>query len=152
MSSPSYLTREGLKKTKTDIEALRKQLREIADRIEKAKEMGDLSENAAYQEAKEDYAFAKGKILELEDILNRAVVIQNVQGSDTVQIGSTVTVSSGKNEKSYTIVGPSEANPTRAFISNESPLGQAFLGKRVGERVEVKVPAGTVEYEIVRIA
>lgn len=152
MSTPSYLTQDGLKKTKAEIESLRAQLREIADRIEKAKEMGDLSENAAYQEAKEDYAFAKGKILELEELVSRAVVIESAAGSEVVKVGSTVTVSNGKNEKRYTIVGPREADPSHALISNESPLGQAFLGKRVGERVEVKVPAGTVEYEVVGIA
>lgn len=149
--SPTYTTQEGLNKLKEELHRLKTvRRRETAERIEKAKELGDLSENAEYAEAKDDLAFIEGRILELEDFINRSVVI-NRQLSDKVAPGSKVTIKSKDKEKVYTIVGPNEADPAQGFISNETPLAQALLGKQKGETVEVKTPSGAVKYSIIKI-
>lgn len=149
---PSYLTPRGLANLKKELIELKEKLREIAERIDRTKELGDLSENAEYHEAKEDYAFTAGRILEIEDTLTRASVITQKSAGDTVEIGSTIVVK-GQNgkETEYQIVGSNEADPPRGRISNESPLAQAFLGRKKGERVEVKTPSGTALYTVVAI-
>lgn len=149
---PTYFTPQGLEKLKKELIELKAKLREIADRIDRAKELGDLSENAEYHEAKEDYAFTAGKIMEIEDALTRAAVIKEKTATDIVEIGSTVTIKNGTGKETiYTIVGSNEADPARGRISNESPLAQAFLGHRKGERIEVKTPSGLNNYTIVEI-
>ncbi|MBI5731802.1 MAG: transcription elongation factor GreA [Candidatus Magasanikbacteria bacterium] len=148
----TYLTAEGLEKLKKELMELKKKLHEISDRIEKAKELGDLSENAEYHEAKEDYAFAKGRVEEIEGIINKARIIAKEEQTEVVSVGSIIKVRSDKNKESeYTIVGSNEANPLQGRISNESPLAAAFLGRKKGERAEVKTPAGTKGYLIVEI-
>lgn len=150
----SYVTPEGLEKLEEELKRRKTILRrEIADRIDRAKELGDLSENAEYAEAKDEQSFNEGRILELKDIINNAALITkgNKEGSDMVEVGSTIIVKSGKEEKEFTIMGASESDPTKGFISNESPLGQAFLGRKKGEEVEVNVPAGIVKYKILKI-
>ncbi|MBI5229693.1 MAG: transcription elongation factor GreA [Candidatus Magasanikbacteria bacterium] len=148
----TYLTAEGKAKLQTDLVDLKLKLREIADRIDKAKELGDLSENAEYHEAKEDYAFTQGKIQQIEYDLTHGVVISHNKQSTTIDVGATIVVKreNGK-ESQYTIVGSNEANPAQGLISNESPIGQAFLGKKKGDVVEVKTPAGGVKYTIEEI-
>ena len=147
-----FLTAQGLEKLKIELAALKAKLREVAERIDKAKELGDLSENAEYHEAKEDYAFTAGKIMEIEDTLNRASVMAEQTQKEVVQMGSTVYVqnNAGK-DKEYTLVGPNEADPTAGRISYESPLAQAFLGRKKGERVEVTTPGGSTNYTILGI-
>lgn len=148
----TYLTAEGKTKLQTDLTDLKLKLRDIADRIDKAKELGDLSENAEYHEAKEDYAFTQGKIQQIEYDLTHGVLINHNKQSTTVDVGATIVVKreNGKELK-YTIVGSNEANPMQGLISNESPIGQAFLGRKKRDTVEVKTPAGAVKYEIVDI-
>ena len=150
--SQTYLTAEGQAKLKVELADLKLKLREIADRIDKAKELGDLSENAEYHEAKEDYAFTQGKIQQIEYALTHGVVITHNTKSTTVDVGATITVKkdNGK-ELIYTIVGSNEANPSNGLISNESPIGQAFLGKKKGDTVEVKTPGGAIKYLIVEV-
>lgn len=149
---PTYISKEGLEKLKEELHFLKSEKsREIADRIEKAKELGDLSENAEYTQAKEDMSFTQGRILELQDLINRAVVIEEKAHGDTVAIGSTVQVKFDDKEKTFTIVGSNESDPLKGKISNESPLGMALLGKKVGEVAEVKVPSGMVRYTIVSV-
>lgn len=149
---PTYLTTEGLTKLKQELAELKPKLREIAECIDKAKELGDLSENAEYHEAKEDYAFTAGRIAEIEDTLQRAAVIDKQTQTDSVNIGSTILIKNDNGrEIEYTIVGSNEADPARGRISNESPLAQAFFGRKKGERVEVKSPAGTMVYTILEI-
>lgn len=149
---PIYLTAEGLKKIKNELTELKAKLREIADRIDRAKELGDLSENAEYHEAKDDYAFTAGKIMELENAVNRASVISQQKQSEIVQIGSTVKIlDKNGQEKEYTLVGPNEADPVEGRLSYESPLAQAFLGRKPGDKVEVKTPGGPVSYTILEI-
>ena len=150
----SYVTPEGLEKLKEELKRRKTVLRrEIADRIDRAKELGDLSENAEYAEAKDEQSFNEGRILELKDIINNAALIvkDGKEDKDIVNVGSTIIVENGKEEKEYTIMGASESDPTKGFISNESPLGQAFLGRKKGEEVEVNVPAGIVKYRILKI-
>lgn len=147
-----YISEEGLEKLKQDLQELKTATRqEIAERLEASKAFGDLAENVEYQEAKEAQSLNEARIAELEETLRNIVVIQKPTSVGVVQIGSTVTVSRGGTEERYTIVGTEEANPADGKISNESPLGRAFLGKKVGETVVVKTPAGESEYGVVRI-
>lgn len=144
-----YVSAEGLEKLKKELVELKTTVRkEIAVRIESAKALGDLSENAEYHEAKDAQSQNETRIAELEDLIREAVIISENHRTDVVDIGSTVKVSNGKAEISYTIVGSEEADPSGGKISNESPLGRAFLGKKKGETVDVKVPSGTQTFTI----
>ena len=148
-----YFSEEGLERLKQELEELKITKRhEIAARLEHAKSLGDLSENAEYQEAKEEQSLNESRIAELEEIVRNAVIIKKDVRSDTVQIGSTVSVRSDTGEESYTIVGSEEADPKTGKISNESPLGKAFVGKKAGETVEIKTPGGMFSYTIRGIA
>lgn len=152
-----YLTKESLEKAQEDLEKLKKQGRKkISDQLKQAIEFGDLSENASYTAAKEAQANLERKILELENLIKNAEVVEkNADG--TVQIGSNIKVkenppAGGEGEIfEYTIVGTREANPGKNLISNESPLGKAFLGKKEGEKVDVQTPGGVSKYEIVEV-
>ena len=147
-----YLSKSGLEKLKNELHDLKtKKRQEIAARLEHAKSLGDLSENAEYQEAKEEQSLVENQIAEMEETLRNAVIIAEGQGTDKVRIGSTVRVRSDRGEGSYMIVGSEEASPLDGKISNESPLGKSFLGKKVGEAVEVKTPGGVVKYEVLEI-
>ncbi|KKR49191.1 MAG: Transcription elongation factor GreA [Candidatus Magasanikbacteria bacterium GW2011_GWC2_40_17] len=148
----TYLTPEGLEKIKSEISSLKNKLHEVSEHIEKAKELGDLSENAEYHEAKDDFAFTQGRIQELEAITMRAQIVPK-SSRDMVSIGSSVKIKSDKGRESeYSIVGSNEADPLRGKISNESPLALAFLGKKRGDRVEVKTPTGSTGYQILEIS
>ncbi|HQB50873.1 MAG TPA: transcription elongation factor GreA [bacterium] len=150
--SEQIISREGYQKLVDELEMLStERRREIADRIEKAKELGDLSENAEYSEAKEAQAFNEGKIIELASLLKNLVVVDG-QTKGKVGMGSKLTVKNGLITKEFTIVSFNEADPVNGFISNESPIGQAFLGHFAGDKVKVNTPKGEVEYEIVSIA
>lgn len=147
-----YLTKERLEELKVELETLKSKRRvEVAERLKQAKEYGDLSENSEYVEAREEQASVETRIVELENLLKQAVTIKKSEGGDTVTVGSTVTVQKGGKTMSYTIVGSYEAKPEEGRISDESPLGKAFLRKKIGETVDVTAPAGTVTYEIVKI-
>ena len=125
---------------------------QIAERLKTAIALGDLSENSEYDDAKNQQAFLEGEIQELEAKIRNSEIIQGGSG-DVVQMGSTVTVKDVEfnEEDTYTIVGSTEADPDEFKISNESPLGQALLGHKVGTTVDVKAPAGVIKYEIVKI-
>lgn len=147
-----YFSEEGLGKLKQQIQELKTTKRqEIAARLEHAKTLGDLSENAEYQETKEEQSLVESQIVELEEMVRNAVVIPKNHLTDRVTIGSTVRVKSNRGEETYTIVGSEEANPAGGKISNESPLGRAFLDHKVGEKLEVKTPGGVLNYEILEI-
>lgn len=149
----TYISAEGLEKIKVELHQLKTvKRRELADRIEAAKALGDLSENAEYHEAKDDLAFVEGRISQLEDMLKNVSIIQTSTSGDVVRIGSTVEVEVNGKKKSYKIVGSNEADPVAGLISNESPLGNAFLGHAIGDMVEVTTPGGTMTYKIVSIA
>lgn len=123
----------------------------VAKRIDDARQMGDLSENAEYHTAREEMAWAQSQLKELDYLIGNAEIIHDA-GGDTVRIGSAVTVSVGGKIKEYRIVGAQEADPQKGNISNESPLGEAFLGTKKGDRVEVKTPAGKQVYEITEVS
>ena len=122
----------------------------IAKRIDEARQLGDLSENAEYHSARDEMAWAQSRVKEVQRLVDRAEVITNT-GSKTVQIGSTIRVKSNKIEKEYTIVGAQEADPLAGKISNESPLGSAFLGKNKGDKVQISLPAGVQDYKILEV-
>ena len=147
-----YLSSEGLEKLKKELEERETVLRpDIAKRILEAKELGDLSENAEYAEAREAQGMNESRIDELKDALKNAVIMGPNQQHKVVAVGSTVSVQFNRSERQYTIVGPSESNPAQGFISNESPLGVAFLGKKRGDELEVLVPSGKMKYKILDI-
>ena len=154
MAEPNYLTAEGLANLKSELEELRTLRRQVvADRIQKAKEIGGTVDNAAYDEAKNEQAFIEGRIRTLDNMINNAVLISGKTGpSDVVHIGSKVKVINQKGRKDqYTIIGSAEADPAQGRISNVSPIGKALLGKRVGDVAEVSAPVGTIKLEVVEI-
>jgi len=147
-----YLTKERLEELKTELERLKKDARaEIAERLKHAKEYGDLSENAEYSAAKDAQAQLEVKIIELENTVRNAVIIKKNHSNDVVRIGSTLTVKKNGKELKFTIVGSNEARPETNLISNESPLGKAFLGKKIRDAAEAETPVGRVLYKIIKI-
>ena len=147
-----YISAEGLEKLKQELHDLKtSKRREIAGRLEHAKTLGDLSENAEYQEVIEEQKMVEQKIGEMEEMLRNIVVIKDARSGDVVVMGSTVRVKSPWGEEVYRIVGSEESDPGQGKISNESPLGKAFLGRKKMESVEVRTPRGSVRYEIVEI-
>ena len=148
----TYLTKQGLEKLEEEREYLKKvKMPEIIERIARAKELGDLSENAEYQDAKDEQGFTAGRLAELENLINKSEVISQNGAKETVNIGNTIRINCGNEEFNYTIVGSNEADPGKGLISNESPLGRAFLGRKIGEKVLVKIPRGEMECEILEI-
>lgn len=149
-----YVTPEGLEKLKSDLEYLKTTKRkDISSRIASAKELGDLSENAEYSDAKEEQALVESKILELEETLRNVTIIQKPKGSKTVVIGSHIVVlDPAGTSLDFDVVGSNEADPAAGKISNESPLGKSFLGHKVGDEVSVTVPKGAIVYTLKRVS
>ena len=149
------LTAVGLKKIEQKFEHLKSvRRREVAERIKQAIEFGDISENSEYEDAKNEQAFIEGEIITLEKMLrNSKLIDEDDIGTDVVSIGATVVLKDLEfgDELEYAIVGSAEADPVEMKISNESPVGQAILGKKVGSIVEVNVPAGILKYEVLEI-
>ncbi|KKR88877.1 MAG: Transcription elongation factor GreA [Candidatus Wolfebacteria bacterium GW2011_GWA2_42_10] len=147
-----YLTKERLEELKIELERLKKEARqEISERLKRAKEYGDLSENSEYSSAKDEQARVESRIIEIENVLRNAAIIKKSSARDSVQIGSSVELKKNNQILKYTIVGSDEARPEANLISNESPLGRAFLGKKVGDIIEVTAPKGRAEYKIIKI-
>jgi transcription elongation factor GreA len=146
------LTEEGLAKLQEELDELKSVHRkEVNDRIRQAKEYGDLSENAEYEDAKQEQAFIEGRILKLEGMIrNSRILDESEYATDEVHIGATVKVKDLKNNENYEfhIVGSAEADPSAKRISNESPLGRALIGHKKGETVDVSTPRGVVKYKI----
>ena len=146
------LTKDGLEELKNEHDELVNKKRPVAvTRLSAARDLGDLSENSEYAAAKQDLAFIDGRIAELEEIIHAAKVVTS-HGKQKVDVGCKVTLHVNGKKESYTVVGEWEANPTEKKISHSSPLGKALLGRKVGEKVNVDAPAGTVDYTIVEIA
>lgn len=148
-----YLTKEGLEKLKKEYEDLTTGGRKkIAEMIKTAKEYGDLSENSEYADAKDQQVFIEGRISELEHLLKNAVIIDDSHTNCTVvNVGCNVHVELETGEMEFRIVGSAEADPEKGWISNESPIGKALLGRKSGDEVEVAVPAGNIKYKIKNI-
>lgn len=153
MDKKIYLTKEGYDNLKVELENLLNNERKVvAEKIKTAKEYGDLSENSEYSDAKDQQSFVEGRIIEVEHMLKNAEIIDDSHVScDTVNVGCTVHLEAAEKNLQYKIVGSAEADPTKGYISNESPIGKALLGKRKGEDVEVSVPAGLMKYRIKKI-
>ena len=144
------ITTEGKKELEVELDQLKARRGDIADKIAEARDYGDLSENAEYDAAREEQGLVESRIAEIEDILMNAELIKG--GSKTkVGLGSTVELKTGKKTVSYTVVGPVEANPLESKISNESPIGKALFGKKVGDTATITTPKGEVTYEITAI-
>ena len=149
------LSLEGLKRLEQELEHLKSvKRREVADRIKQAREFGDIGENSEYDDAKNEQAFVEGRIITLEKLLRNAKIIDEAATDpNLVSLGASVRlreVESG-DVLEYTIVGSTEANPSANRISNESPVGKAVVGQKIGTTVEVQVPAGTFHYEILGV-
>ncbi len=154
MPEPMYLTQDGAEKVRAELEQLKGPARvEIAQRLRSAIQMGDLSENADYHKAKEDQGFLEGRILELEDILKNAIVVdENQIPKGIVSVGAHVTVQEEDYPpETYQLVGAKEADPRNGRISNESPIGQALMGKKEGEIAVAQTPNGEVRMKIIKI-
>ena len=151
----NIMTYEGIKKLEEELEYLKTVRRkEITEKIKVALGYGDLSENSEYDEAKNDQAFNEGRIIQLENMLKNAVVVDESEiPTDKVSVGSIVKVMDYEfdEEVEYAIVGSAEADPMNFKISNESPVGSALLGKKVGDVVEVTVPSGVSKFEVLEI-
>ncbi len=149
------LTKSGFHKIKQEHEEMKKQKHPKAiERLQKARAMGDLSENSEYTSAKDELAFVEGRLAELENILNSAEVIEELAGKDgIVELGSTVLMAHAvdNSHTEYMIVGEFEADPQQKKLSHTSPIGSALIGKKKGQRVKVKVPAGEIEYIIIDV-
>lgn len=146
-----YLTPEGLEKLKKELEHLKTVKRkEVSKKIEQTAAQGDLKENAGYDAAKEEQGFIEGKIKELNEIIAQASIIEKKE-KDKVQIGSIVSLESNNGKDKFQIVGPEEADILEGKISFESPLGEALLGKKKGDNVEINTPDGTKGCKIIEI-
>jgi transcription elongation factor GreA len=152
---PAYLTREGLAKLEAELEELTTNGRkDIAERINAAKELGDISESGEYEDAKNQQAHLEGRIREIKNILSRAQIIDEDQnGHGEVRVGSRVTVrvEGEDGDETWTIVGSAEARPREGKISNESPIGSALLGKRIRQKAMVDTPSGQMKLTVVKI-
>ncbi|MEG1551410.1 MAG: transcription elongation factor GreA [Oscillospiraceae bacterium] len=155
MSQETLLTAEGLKELQDELEELKTVGRkDAAEKIKVARSFGDLSENAEYDEAMSDQAKLEARINEIDNMLKNVKVFdEDSLGTEVVHIGSKVTISNAKKQKSeYKIVGFAQANPNEGKISDESPLGKALLGHKLGEKVQVDAPVGTLIFKIVEIS
>jgi len=153
MSKPYYISAEALEKLKEELEYLKKTKRkEIADKIQAAIQLGDLSENAEYHDAKDELGMLEGRISQMEDQVKNAVIIEEGKGDrDTIEVGCSVELEVDDQQLKYTIVGPNEADPAQGFISNETPLAEALMGHRAGDQVEFEAPSGTKVYKIISV-
>lgn len=147
------ITQEGLAKLRSELDYLRSVRRpEVASKIKRAREMGGTENNAEYDDAKNDQAFVEGRILMLENIVRNATIIESPSSPGVVELGDKVLIQNqdGKIEQ-FTIVGSTEANPIEGKISNESPVGKALLGRKIGDTVEVSTPAGRLNLLILDV-
>lgn len=146
-----HLTKEGLQEIKTELQELQEEkLPHAIERVKNAREHGDLTENSEYHAAREDQTFLEGRIEELEELIAKAKLVRK-SSNNSVSIGNKVTVKTGSKSVTFHIVGKYEADPLNKKISDESPLGQALLGKKVGESIEYEAPVGKIIYQIDKI-
>lgn len=153
MEQERYFTKQGLDKLKDELDYLKKtRQKEVAEDINKAASYGDLSENAAYHHAKEELAFMRGRIAELEDIIKKAKVIDETrEKTGEIVIGSIVNVQCNGNKEQIAVVSLDKADPMAGKISYQSPLGKALCGKSVGDEVEIETPRGKIKYKILSV-
>ena len=151
MSDTIIVTKEGLETLKNELKELTEVKRpQVANRIKSAREMGDITENAEYDAARQEQSFVEGRINELEEILKKAKP-SDTKSNGEIIVGSKVTLSIDGEEEEYHVVGAPEANPKLKKISHESPLGSSLLGKKVGDKIVVEAPVGELTYTILHI-
>lgn len=146
------LTQEGVDELKAEHDALVAQRPHVADRIKHARELGDLSENAEYQTAREEQDRLEARISELEHVLQSVEIIKKPKSDGKVRLGSSVVLKDGSRTIKYQVVGTIEADPAAGKISDESPIGKALLSKTIGDKAEIKTPAGIHSYKIIEIS
>lgn len=151
MKKTYQITDEGRKELEAELEELKGRRGDIADKIAEARDFGDLSENAEYDSAREEQGLVESRIAEIEDILLNAELIKSGKSSK-VALGSKVELKTGAKSVTYSVVGPVEADPLEGKISNESPIGEALMGKKVGDAITITTPKGEISYEIVSIS
>jgi transcription elongation factor GreA len=142
------LTAKGVDELKKEFELLVSERSTVSERIKLAREFGDLSENAEYSSARQDQERAESRISEIDHILKNVTIIKSPSGKNKVELGNTVVLSGNKVDKTFTVVGSVEADPLNGLISDESPIGKALLGKKLGDDVEIVLPSETVQYKI----
>jgi len=154
MSKPYYISSEALEKLKAELDHLKKvKRREVADKIQAAIQLGDLSENAEYHDAKDELGMLEGRISTIDDQIKNAVIIEEGKGKrDSIEVGCSVELEVDGQQLKYTIVGPNEADPAQGFISNETPLAEALMGHKAGEQVEFEAPSGAKIYKIISVS
>lgn len=150
MNKMYQITADGKKELEAELDQLKARRGEIADKIAEARDYGDLSENAEYDAAREEQGLVESRVAEIEDILLNAELIKASRKS-TVGLGAKVQLKNGNKSVDYHVVGPVEANPVEGKISNESPIGLALMGKKVGDKVTVSTPKGDINYEVVAV-
>ncbi len=151
MNKQYLLTKSGITELEKELASLIAERKPVADAIKTAREFGDLTENAEYQSARQEQEKLEARISEIDHILQNAKIISKPKEDNQVQVGSTVTLKNGITKK-FQVVGTVEADPLNGKISDESPIGQALLGKKLGEKVEIVTPAETATYKISQIA
>lgn len=148
----TQLTKEGFEKLELELKELTGTKRpQAVDRLSKARSMGDLSENSEYTAAKEELAFVEGRIQEIEAILKNVEIVENQHNGQVVSLGDRVTVQTNGSTDQFYIVGEYEADPMVKKLSQGSPIGRALLGRRIGDTIEVEVPAGRTSYKVLSI-
>ena len=153
MKKQFHLTKEGVAELEKELELLKSQRTAVAERLKTAREFGDLAENAEYSSAREEQNKAEGRISDIENILLNVEVIAKPKGDNKVAMGSNVKLKSDDGKaKEFQVVGTVEADPLKGKISDESPIGQALIGKKVGDQVEIKTPAGIDSYKVAEIS
>jgi len=150
MKKTYQITDDGKRELEAELEELKGRRGAIAEKIAEARDFGDLSENAEYDSAREEQGLVESRIAEIEDILLNADIIKAGKSSK-VALGSKVELRTGKKTVAYTVVGPVEADPLEGKISNESPIGEALMGKKVGDTVTITTPKGVITYELISI-
>ena len=151
MKKEYHLTKDGVDELKQELEDLKSQRAVIADKLKTARGYGDLSENSEYHNARDEQAKLETRVTEIEHILQNVTVISNPKNQTEVELGNTVYLKNSGKDEEYTIVGSVEANPAEKKISDESPIGKALLGKKVGDKVEIDLPSGSHTYTIKQI-
>lgn len=146
------LTSEGAEELKEELKGLIAQRSVIAERIKQARELGDLSENAEYQTAREEQDRLEARISELDYVVSNMQIIKKTKSNGQVRLGSTVELKGGGKSKTFQIVGTMEADPSSGKLSDESPIGKALIGKKVGDKAEIKTPTDTITFSIVSIS
>ncbi|MFA6963370.1 MAG: transcription elongation factor GreA [Patescibacteria group bacterium] len=148
----NYVTKEGLEKLKIQLEETRNKLKETSIKIKEARELGDLSENAEYHEAKNEQSFLMGKEAELDQKIKNAQVIEKSGKTDVIMVGSTVKIDDDGEIMEYALVGSDEADPMKGMISVDSPIGASLIGHKKGDSIEVKTPGGSSMCKIISVS